>query len=99
MLSLGAGLYEELFFGPEVTTPTGHPKVLKAKQPPLPLGLSTAVTQLVDAAQRGAPDDHLRALLMHLVPDYQPGLSGNDISDALPDLPRGSSVDRIPLSS
>jgi len=81
----GEKLYEELFFGPEVTMPTGHPKVLRARQPVLPMGLSGVVSELVDAAQRGAADDHLRELLSRLVPDYQPG-----VLDA--ELPRAASL-------
>ncbi len=93
----GEKLYEELFFGPEVTTPTGHPKVLKAKQPALPLGLSAAVSELVDAAQRGAQDDLLRDHLMRLVPDYQPAASGNDISsNAQAQLPKSETFSRLP---
>ncbi len=76
----GEKLYEELFFGPEVTMPTGHPKVLRAKQPPLPVGLSAAASELVEAAQSGASDGTLRSMLMRLVPDYQPGASANDIT-------------------
>src|SRR5262249_32362246 len=79
----GEKLYEELFFGPEVATPTGHPKVLRSKRLPLPTGLSAAVSELVDAAQRGERDEVLRAMLMRLVPDYQPATSGDALS-ALP---------------
>jgi len=97
----GEKLYEELFFGPEVTTPTGHAKVLRAKQPPLPLGLSAAVSELVEAAQRGAPDDLLRDLLMRLVPDYQPTNRGTDIStgSSQAELPKSDTVIRIPFST
>jgi FlaA1/EpsC-like NDP-sugar epimerase len=84
----GEKLYEELFFGPEVTMPTGHPKVLRAKQPALPLGLSGAVSELVDAAQRGAADDNLRELLSRLVPDYQPGVIDVELSRAASLAPR-----------
>ena len=83
----GEKLYEELFFGPEVATPTGHPKVLRARQLALPTGLSGAVSELVEAAQRGERDQYLRELLIGLVPDYQPAGSANDIS-ARPERPR-----------
>jgi len=80
----GEKLYEELFFGPEVTTPTGHPKVLRAKQPPLPTGLSAAVSEVVDAAQRGEDDALLRAMLTGLVPDFQPAGNPSELRVSLP---------------
>lgn len=80
----GEKLYEELFFGPEVATPTGHPKVLRSKLPPLPTGLSAAVSELVEAAQRGERDELLRELLTRLVPDYQPAGNAGSFRAALP---------------
>ena len=47
----GEKLYEELFFTSENALPTGHPKVLRAKNGVLPIGLSTVV-ELLD--RRGA---------------------------------------------
>lgn len=93
----GEKLYEELFFGPEVTTPTGHPKVLRAKQPPLPVGLSAAVSELISVAQLGATDDALREYLMQLVPDYQPGAGGNDLAaNARAELPKSEPFRPVP---
>jgi FlaA1/EpsC-like NDP-sugar epimerase len=66
----GEKLYEELFFDSESALPTGHPKVLRAKNGVLPIGLSTVVDLLVDGARRGWSDDQLRNLLGRLVPDF-----------------------------
>ena len=72
----GEKLYEELFFNSESATPTDHPKVLRARNATLPIGLSAVVGVLVDAAQRGSGDDDLRALLTRLVPDFAPSNAG-----------------------
>ena len=67
----GEKLYEELFFDSESALPTGHPKVLRAKNGVLPIGLSTVVDLLVDGARRGWSDDQLRNLLGRLVTDFR----------------------------
>jgi FlaA1/EpsC-like NDP-sugar epimerase len=67
----GEKLYEELFFDSESALPTDHPKVLRAKNGVLPIGLSTVVDLLVDGARRGWSDDQLRNLLGRLVPDFR----------------------------
>jgi FlaA1/EpsC-like NDP-sugar epimerase len=67
----GEKLSEELFFDSEDALPTGHPKVLKAKNSPLPTGLSVVVDKVVHAAQSGRPNSELIALLQRLVPDFQ----------------------------
>jgi len=67
----GEKLYEELFFDSESALPTDHPKVLRAKNGVLPVGLSTAVDLLVDGARHGWPDEQLRALLLRLVPQFR----------------------------
>ena len=67
----GEKLYEELFFDSESALPTGHPKVLRAKNGVLPIGLSTVVDLLVDGARAGWPDEQLRNLLVRLVPDFR----------------------------
>jgi len=72
----GEKLYEELFFGAEHATPTEHPKVLRAKNAALPIGVSTVVADLIAAAQDGESDEELRRLLKRLVPDYEPSLAG-----------------------
>lgn len=68
----GEKLYEEMFFGAEHATPTEHPKVLRAINAELPAGVTTVVSQLIEAAQDGRPDQDLRALLVRLVPDFDP---------------------------
>jgi FlaA1/EpsC-like NDP-sugar epimerase len=72
----GEKLYEELFFDAEHAIPTGHPKVLKARNAALPVGVSTVVQDLIDAAQEGWPPEEIRTLLRRLVPDYEPSLAG-----------------------
>jgi FlaA1/EpsC-like NDP-sugar epimerase len=67
----GEKLYEELFFGSESAVPTDHPKVLRAKNGVLPIGLSTVVDVLVDGARKGRPDEEIRELLVRLVPDFK----------------------------
>jgi FlaA1/EpsC-like NDP-sugar epimerase len=67
----GEKLYEELFFGSESAVPTDHPKVLRARNGVLPIGLSTVVDVLVDAARKGRADEDIRELLVRLVPDFK----------------------------
>ena len=67
----GEKLYEELFFDSENALATGHPKVLRAKNGALPIGLSTVVDLLVDGARAGWEDERLRSLLGRLVPDFR----------------------------
>jgi FlaA1/EpsC-like NDP-sugar epimerase len=66
----GEKLYEELFFDSESSIPTDHPKVLRAKNGTLPIGLSTVVDVLVEGARKGRSDDEIRELLARLVPDF-----------------------------
>jgi FlaA1/EpsC-like NDP-sugar epimerase len=68
----GEKLYEELFFDSENAFPTGHPKVLRARNGTLPIGLSTVVELLVDGAGNGWSEEQLRGLLQRLVPDFRP---------------------------
>jgi FlaA1/EpsC-like NDP-sugar epimerase len=72
----GEKLYEELFFDAEHATPTSHPKVLRARNATLPVGVSTVVNDLIQAAHESWPADELRTLLKRLVPDYEPSLAG-----------------------
>ncbi len=67
----GEKLYEELFFDSESAIPTDHPKVLRAKNGTLPIGLGTGIDLLVEGASAGRPDDELRELLVRLVPDFR----------------------------
>jgi FlaA1/EpsC-like NDP-sugar epimerase len=66
----GEKLYEELFFDSENAVATGHPKVLRAKNGILSIGLSTVVDLLVDGAANGWSEQQLRDLLARLVPDF-----------------------------
>lgn len=77
----GEKLYEELFFDAEHATPTEHPKVLKARNAALPIGVSTVVSDLIVAAQEGWPTEELRGLLQRLVPDYEPSLAGMPVRE------------------
>ena len=67
----GEKLYEELFFDSENAIPTDHPKVLRAKNGTLPIGLGAVVEALVDGARTGRADDEIRELLGRLVPDFK----------------------------
>jgi FlaA1/EpsC-like NDP-sugar epimerase len=67
----GEKLYEELFFDSESALPTDHPKVLRAKNGALPLGLGSAVDLLVEGAQQGWSEGQLRSMLGRLVPDLR----------------------------
>ena len=66
----GEKLYEELFFDSESAMPTRHPKVLRAKNGTLPIGLGGAVDRLVERSRGGRSDDEIRELLVRLVPDF-----------------------------
>jgi FlaA1/EpsC-like NDP-sugar epimerase len=81
----GEKLYEELFFDSESATPTRHPKVLRAKNGSLPLGLSGAVEVLVERSRAGRPDNEIRGLLLQLVPDFKvSATAAESVLDALP---------------
>ena len=80
----GEKLYEELFFDSESAIATDHPKVLRAKNGVLPLGLSTVVDVLVEGARAGRPGDEIRELLVRLVPDFKvpPGVPDRAVGAA-----------------
>jgi FlaA1/EpsC-like NDP-sugar epimerase len=67
----GEKLYEELFFDSEYAIPTDHPKVLRAKNGTLPIGLNGGVEALVETARSGHGDDEIREVLGRLVPDFK----------------------------
>jgi FlaA1/EpsC-like NDP-sugar epimerase len=67
----GEKLYEELFFDGESAVATDHPKVLRARNGTLPIGMSTVVDVLLEAARTGRPEDDIRELLVRLVPDFK----------------------------
>lgn len=83
----GEKLYEELFFDSESAIPTDHPKVLRAKNGVLPIGLSAVVYALVERARDGRPDDEIRELLMRLMPDFK--VSGSGATEAVLDVVQG----------
>ena len=55
----------------EVTFPTDHPKVLRAKNGALPGGLGTVVDLLVEGARHGWGDERLRSVMGRLVPELR----------------------------
>ena len=67
----GEKLYEELFFDSESAVSTDHPKVLRARNGALPIGLTTVVDVLVEGARTGRSDGDIRELLVRLVPDFK----------------------------
>jgi FlaA1/EpsC-like NDP-sugar epimerase len=67
----GEKLYEEMFFSDENATRTEHPKVLRAKLPPLP-DTGAPIEALIAAAEAGASEEEIRRRLTDLVPDFQP---------------------------
>jgi FlaA1/EpsC-like NDP-sugar epimerase len=78
----GEKLYEELFFGSEMASPTPHPKILRARHEPLPADLADAIDVLLTASKEGT-DSELRAQLLEMVPDYAPDIGpGNVIPPA-----------------
>jgi len=81
----GEKLYEELFFDSESAVATDHPKVLRARNGALPLGMSTVVDVLLDAARSGRSEDDIRELLVRLVPDFK--IPANTDAAALGALP------------
>jgi FlaA1/EpsC-like NDP-sugar epimerase len=80
----GEKLYEELFFGAEHAMPTGHPKVLRARNAELPDNVALLVDELIEAARAGRPDQELRDLLTRLVPDFDPSSAGTPPASARP---------------
>jgi FlaA1/EpsC-like NDP-sugar epimerase len=82
----GEKLYEELFFDSESAVPTDHPKVLRARNGSLPLGLGGMVGRLVEIALTGKPDDDIRELLGLLVPDFRlpTGSAAEAVVEVLP---------------
>jgi FlaA1/EpsC-like NDP-sugar epimerase len=78
----GEKLYEELFFSSENAFPTGHPKVLRARNGRLPIGLRDIVDDLVFAAVEGLPDHEIRDRLARLVPDFSAGASASPAKGA-----------------
>lgn len=72
----GEKLYEEMFLRAEHAVPTAHPKVLRARNAELPVGVMTVVNELILAAEDGRPDDELRSILKRLVVDYDPQSAG-----------------------
>jgi FlaA1/EpsC-like NDP-sugar epimerase len=66
----GERLFEEPFFRDEEVLPTGHPKVLRAKNSHAPPDSDTLIQALVAAGRECHPDEELRNLLKTLVPEF-----------------------------
>src|SRR5215208_1112162 len=66
----GEKLYEELFFGPEDSTPTQHPKILRARDGNPSIEIDTHVNALIEAARRRERESELRRMIRYLVPEY-----------------------------
>jgi FlaA1/EpsC-like NDP-sugar epimerase len=66
----GEKLYEEMFWSDEVSEPTGHPKILRAKANGNGHDVEQLIDRLIAAAQAGAPNTELRTLLHEIVPDF-----------------------------
>jgi FlaA1/EpsC-like NDP-sugar epimerase len=67
----GEKLYEELFFGPADAAPTGHPKILQARDSSSSAELDVVIDQLIEAAKKPVSEGELRRLIHELVPEYQ----------------------------
>lgn len=66
----GEKLYEEMFFSHEVTEPTGHSKILRARSGVEQYCDDQAIDQLIELARNGSEEKALRAMLRRLVPDF-----------------------------
>jgi FlaA1/EpsC-like NDP-sugar epimerase len=66
----GEKLYEELFFGEKDASPTGHPKILRARDANPSVEVDAQVRALIAAADRSAPYGELLKMMRALVPEY-----------------------------
>jgi FlaA1/EpsC-like NDP-sugar epimerase len=69
----GEKLFEEMFFSHEIAEPTGHPKILRARNGQSEYGTSQQINRLIEAARNGAEDAALRRMLHEIVPDFANG--------------------------
>jgi FlaA1/EpsC-like NDP-sugar epimerase len=95
----GEKLSEELFVGSERALGTDHPKVLRAKNGPLPPGLSMVVDQCIEGAKQGWPDDELSSLLIRLVPDFHPDATRYPAATSFPVVSRAGAMAIVPYWS
>jgi FlaA1/EpsC-like NDP-sugar epimerase len=67
----GEKLYEELHVAGETQLPTRHPKIMVAERRQHRLAdITLSISTLASAAE--GPPDHLRQILKHVLPTYQP---------------------------
>ena len=76
----GEKLYEELFFGPDDAAPTGHPKILQARDGNPSIEIERQVNDLIAAALRRDSADELRRRIRRIVPEYVRGVDDVDAS-------------------
>ncbi len=81
----GEKLYEELFFDREHAEPTDHPKVLRALQAELPVGVTSVADDLLQAVAAGRSEEELIERIRRLVPDYKPAASLHNITKEFKD--------------
>ncbi len=81
----GEKLYEEFFLGREHAEPTDHPKVLRALQAELPVGVTSVADDLLEAVAAGHSEEELIERIRRLVPDYQPAASPHNITKPFKD--------------
>lgn len=67
----GEKLHEEPFFGPGLTSPTAHPRVLRAHTLPVRDDAGAALLQLVRQLEGDTPRAALRETLAALIPDLE----------------------------
>ncbi len=67
----GEKLYEEMFFGSEDASPTGHPKVLQATHASLAPHVSGEVASLLHTLARPAGEEELLGHIERLVEDFR----------------------------
>jgi FlaA1/EpsC-like NDP-sugar epimerase len=94
----GEKLYEELFFSSDCAVPTEHPKILRGTNEKLPADASLLIKELVAAAREDAPPEHLRRLIMHIVPEYVDGptlVVAGDSAPA-PEVPAATAAPHVP---
>jgi FlaA1/EpsC-like NDP-sugar epimerase len=70
-LRLGEKLYEELLIG-DNPEPTGHPRIMKAREPFLPWEQLQPELDLLLAAGRQNSSEAIKAVFLRLVQGYQP---------------------------
>jgi FlaA1/EpsC-like NDP-sugar epimerase len=81
----GEKLSEELYFADEQTTPSSHPKLRQACQPPEELAtINEAVAELLPLVD--GPAETIRGQLRRLVPEYVPPSGAEELPEAAGDV-------------